>query len=231
MSKSGQLQLSRTRTIPVPNEYILAMREECAAWCFDEEQAPLQKGKWRSDVFKVAEDTPLDLELGTGNGLHFAHKALHNPKRSIVGLELKYKPLIQSIRRALRNACKNARMVRYNAYILDEIFTANEIDDIFIFFPDPWEKSRHHKHRMIQDKSLQTFYHLQRPGSFLNFKTDSRDYFDWAMKHFARSSYQVLGHSYDLHNSEFVEGNFVTQFENLFLRQKLPIHYAKLQKA
>jgi tRNA (guanine-N7-)-methyltransferase len=230
MSKSGQLRLSLTKNIPVPNEYILAMSGECAAWVYDEEQAPRNRGRWRSDVFKVAEDTSLDLELGTGNGLHFAHRALHLPKRNIVGLELKYKPLIQSMRRALRNASKNARMVRYNAYILNEIFAPNEIDNIFIFFPDPWEKSRHHKHRMIQDHSLKVFHELQRPGSQLVFKTDSRDYFDWALAHFKRSPYKILSHSFDLHNSEYVEGNFVTQFENLFLRQKLPIHFARLQK-
>ena len=231
MSKSGQLRLSRTRTIPVPNEYIKALQGECAAWSYDEEKAPTFKGQWRSAAFGVAEDAPLDLEIGTGNGLHFANRALKFPKRNIVGLELKYKPLIQSIRRALRNDSKNARMARYNAYIIDEIFAPEEINDIFIFFPDPWEKTRHHKHRMIQDRSLQVFYDLQKPGSYLWFKTDSRDYFDWALEHFQRSPYKMLGHSYDLHNSEFVADNFVTQFENLFLRQKLPIHFAKLQKA
>lgn len=230
MSKSGQLRLSRTSTIPVPNDYILAMRGEFAPWTFDEEQAPKVRGLWRRNVFQTSDDAPVDLEIGTGNGLHFAHRAFQFPKRHIVGLELKYKPLIQSIRRALRNDSRNARMVRYNAYILDEVFAPGELDDIFIFFPDPWEKSRHHKHRMIQDRSLQVFFDLQRPGSHLYFKTDSRDYFEWALKHFERSPYKILGHTFDLHKSEFAEGNFVTQFESLFLRQKLPIHFAKLAR-
>lgn len=230
MSKSGQLRLSLTRNIPVPNQYILGMKGEYAPWTFDEEQAPQLKGRWRSEVFKIDEQAPLDVEIGMGNGLHFAHRAMCFPSRSLVGLELKYKPLIQSIRRALKGGCTNVRAARYNAYLLNQMFEPNEINDLFIFFPDPWEKSRNHKHRLIQDASLETFYGLQRPGSSIYFKTDSRDYFDWALARFQRSKYFVVGHSFDLHNSEFSQNNFVTQFESLFLRQGMPIHFAQLRK-
>jgi tRNA (guanine-N7-)-methyltransferase len=228
MSRSNQLRVSKTRGIPVPNAYVLALRGEYAPWTYDEEGAPLLKGHWRSQAFGVGQAIPLDLEIGTGNGTHFANRAVQHPERCLLGIELKYKPLIQSIRRARRAGCENARMARYNAYLVTELFNECELNDVFIFFPDPWEKLRQHKHRLIQDEFLERLFIAQRPGSRVVFKTDSRDYFDWAMERFHRSSYGVLGHTYDLHSSEYAAGNFITQFESIFIRQGIKIGYVEL---
>lgn len=231
MSKSGQLRLARTKTIPVPNEYILAVHGEYADWCFDEERTPELKGLWRKEAFRAPETAPLDLEIGTGNGLHFAHHAIQNPDRLLLGIELKYKPLIQSIRRARRAGMTNARIARYNAYMIQNMFAPGELNDVFIFFPDPWEKLRQQKHRLIQDEFLTHLFEAQRPGARLIFKTDSQDYFQWALTRFQRSPYKVLGHTDDLHKSPFAEGNFITQFENIFIRQGLKIGYAVMERA
>lgn len=230
MSRSNQLQISKTKTIPFPNEYILALSGEYKEWTFDEEAAPLMKGKWREQAFKVSPETPFDLEIGTGNGLHFAHHAIQHPERCLLGIELKYKPLIQSIRRARRAGTTNARMARYNAYLVTQLFEVGELNDVFIFFPDPWEKLRQHKHRLIQDEFLKQLFEVQKPGSRLVFKTDSRDYFDWALERFQRSPYKVVGYSYDLHKSEFAAQNFVTQFESIFIRQGIQIGYTLLER-
>jgi tRNA (guanine-N7-)-methyltransferase len=229
MSRSGQLNISRTSDIRAPNEYILALQGEFAPWSFDEERAPTCRGLWRQ-LLSLPEATAVDVELGTGNGFHFADRAIRNPARGLIGFELKYKPLIQSIRRAVRARCKNARIVRYNASLIDQIFAGEEINDVFIHFPDPWEKLSKHKHRMIQDEFLRRLFAVQKPGSKVQFKTDSREYFDWALERFQRSPYQVTGFSYDLHNSEFAADNFVTHFESLFVRKGLPIHFAELRK-
>lgn len=214
----------------MPNAYVLALQGEFAPWTYDEERAPTFKGRWREDAFAVGADVPVDLEIGTGNGLHFAHRAAAHPERCLIGLELRYKPLIQSIRRCLREGRQNARAARYNAYLLPELFTPGELNDVFIFFPDPWEKTRNHKHRLIQDEFLTRMFSMQRPGSRLFFKTDSRDYFDWSLTRFERSPYTVEAFTHDLHRSEFALGNFITQFERIFIREGLNIGYACLRK-
>lgn len=230
MSRSGQLRVSRTKTIPVPNAYVKAIYGEFASWAFDEERAPEFKGRWRQEAFSASASAPLDLEIGTGNGLHFADLAARAPDRLVLGLELRYKPLIQSIRRVIRNGGQNARVARYNAYLLPEIFQPGELDDVYIFFPDPWEKTRQHKHRLIQDEFLTRLFEMQRPGAKLTFKTDSQDYFAWSMERFNRSPYKVSAHTYDLHASEHVRSNFITQFERIFIRQGLKIGYAQLER-
>jgi tRNA (guanine-N7-)-methyltransferase len=230
MSRSGQLRVSRTKTIPDPNLYVKAIYGEFAAWTYDEERTPEFKGRWREEAFSSDQARALDLEIGTGNGLHFAHLAATNPERLLLGIELRYKPLIQSIRRVIKNGGHNARAARYNAYLLPEIFTPGELNDVYIFFPDPWEKNRQHKHRLIQDEFLVRMFEVQRPGSRLFFKTDSQDYFAWSMERFERSPYRLAAHSYDLHSSEHVHSNFVTQFERIFINQGLKIGFAQLAR-
>ena len=229
MSRGAQNQVSRTRELPKPTESVPALLGEFSPWAFDEEKAPTLKGGWR-DEFQVGGTDPVDLEIGTGNGFHFAWRAEQNPDRSLVGIELKYKPLIQTIRRARKNDSSNARMLRYNARLLKDLFEPGELDNVFVHHPDPWPKKSQKKHRLIQPEFLEELYALQKPGSFFEFKTDSEDYFDWALPMFEKSQYEVEGSTRDLHNSEFASRNFVTHFESLFLRKGQPIYYAFMWK-
>jgi tRNA (guanine-N7-)-methyltransferase len=226
MSKGAQLRISKTRSLLRPNAYIQALTSELSPWAFDEEKILEFKGRWR-EHFGVDAIAPLDLEIGTGNGFHLAHYAQQNPNRSIVGLELKYKPLIQSIRRSLRRGSTNVRVGRYNAVLIHDLFAERELDRVFIHFPDPWEKVRHNKHRLIQDSFLARLFHLVKPGAAIEFKTDSRDYFEWTLEKITKSAFEIAASSFDLHQSPFAETNFVTHFEQIFIRKKQPIHFVR----
>lgn len=137
-----KIQISQTARIPKPNAYIQAMVGEYAQWTLTEVQAPLFKGQWRSQIFNSTPEVELDVEIGTGNGTHFAHHCFRYPDRKVLGFELKFKPLIQSIRRAVLGGSTNGRMVRYHANMLHEIFAPSEVNRIYIHFPDPWTKEK-----------------------------------------------------------------------------------------
>lgn len=216
-------QINLTRELKFQNEYTLALDNDLRDFAFNEERSPENKGQWRK-IFGVAEEAIVDLEIGTGNGTHFAHRALKFPARNIVGIELKYKPLIQTIRGALRGEAKNARVCRYHAFNVDLLFEKNELNDIYIHFPDPWVSPRKPKNRFVNRNVLNLLYSMQRPGSYLNFKTDSREYFLWAMEEIKETPYTIIFQTLDLHNSPHVEDNFITQFERIFMRQNVPIN-------
>jgi len=203
---------------------------EYSRWAFNEERAPLMKSKWREE-FGVSYGHPLDLEIGTGNGYFFAYLANTNPSRALVGIELKFKPLIQSIRRAVRGGAENARIIRYNAIRLDDLFSSAELNNVYIHHPDPWLKKRQWKNRLIQEGFLVELHRLMRPGTFVDFKTDSREYFEWAVPLFNSSPFTLERETWDLHKSEWQGANFVTHFESIFLKKGQPIHYARLTKA
>jgi tRNA (guanine-N7-)-methyltransferase len=223
-------RINITKDLPVQNAYTLALNGEYSHVAFDELRSPLNKGKWRSDVFKLAADVPMDVEIGTGNGTHFAHHAIKHPERTVVGLELKYKPLIQTIRRAVKGGARNAAVSRFHAFNLSELFEEGEINNVFIHFPDPWTSPKKPKNRVVCTRNLDLLHSMQRPGSRIDFKTDSLEYFLWALPEIRESKYKIVYETQDLHNSEMKAENFETAFEKIFLREGIKINFVRLEK-
>ena len=222
--------LSKTSTLKYQNEYTLALQGELSHVAYSEERAPLMKGLWREKVFKKNSESILDLEIGTGNGTFFAHQAQQFPNRLLVGIELKYKPLVQSIRRAIKNGSENAAIIRYHAFNIEDLFQENELNDIYIHFPDPWVAPRKPKNRVVSAPILNILYQMQKPGSYLNFKTDSREYFLWSLEEIKKTKYQTEFQTLNLHQSEWKDKNFETQFEKIFAKQQVEINFIRLFK-
>ena len=223
-------RINLTRLLPNQNAYTLALDNEFRDFAFNEERAPENKGKWRTQVFKCDDSRPLDVEIGTGSGMHFAFRANRHLDRNLVGLELKYKPLIQSIRRAQATGLKNSAICRYHAFNLDLLFEKNEVNDVFIHFPDPWVTPRKPRNRVVNRTILNWIYEMQRPGSFLEFKTDSREYFLWALDEIKETSYKVEFQTLNLYQDggKYFEQNFQTSFEKIFVKQGIEINYIRL---
>ncbi len=224
--KLGRVNI--TRTLPKQNQYTLALDGEFRNHAFNEERSPLNKGNWKQ--YFADPSAPMDLEVGTGTGYFFEHQALRQPARNLVGIEIKYKPLIQTIRRTLRAGAKNAVVSRYHAFDVEMLFEKNEIDNVFVHFPDPWVTPKKPKNRFVQIRNLDILFDLQKPGSFLEFKTDSLAYFEWALEEIKQSRYKVEFVTFDLHQSEKASENFVTGFETIFINQGIKINYILLRK-
>ena len=227
----ARLNIVKTRDITNPTYYVQAIQTEFRDVAYDEVRAAEFRGQWREKSFGISDPSvPLDLEIGTGNGFFFAHRAQSYPDRLLVGLEIKFKPLIQAIRRALTNGSKNARMARYHAAFLENLFVPGEIEHIFIHHPDPWTKRSTQKHRLLRSEYLMKLHQLQKSNGFIDFKTDSREYFIWAADQFKNTPYQIERYSEDLHRSEWSGENFMTYFEKMFSVNGQPIFYLRARK-
>jgi tRNA (guanine-N7-)-methyltransferase len=205
------------------------MAEDYAHNVVDEERAPQLKAKWRESL-GLSLEAPLDLEIGTGNGYFFGHYSQQHPERNLLGMELKFKPLIQTIKRSLALGNKNSWAVRYHASLLGHIFAAGELNHVFIYFPDPWPKKRHFKNRLITTEFLNSLYALQKAGSILEIKTDHPGYYDWIMERMAQAPYHVTRATRDLHKSEWASENFQTHFEKLWTSKGLNTHLVRAIK-
>lgn len=226
------IRISRTRKLPSPNKYAVALLQENLSFNYDEERVLDFKGKWRSEAFATTSEAPVDLEIGVGNGFHFAHYLETAPlDRHIIGLELKYKPLIQTARRALATGNPNFRVARYTAKYLGDLFVPGEIDNVYIHFPDPWAyKTKHTKNRLVVASFLDLLYDLQKQGSFVEFKTDHAQYFADVCEDLKSSKYVVTRWTDDLHNSEWAAENFQTHFEKLWTSKGLNSHMVRFEK-
>lgn len=234
MSKGAQTRLSLTKNILNPTEYVKALADECANWAFNEEEAPSFKGVWREKVFNAFPDTLLNLEIGPGNGLHFSRICQENPTQKFLAVELKYKPLIQTVRRLKKQGLSNGRGLRYNAVLLDHLFKPLELNHIYIHFSDPWPKKRQRKHRLITEDFAKKTYTLQRPGSILEIKTDNQTYLLESKHIFKESGYTVRKYTRNLYPASPEDQEFfqnLSQFELLFVKKNIPVGLLKLEKS
>ena len=223
MSRSAQKQISLTKNIKYPNEYIKLFQKE--EWTIDEETAVKYKGSWRN-LFKKNRANFLHLEIGCGNGKHFSNLCLKKTQDCFLGIEIKYKPLIQTIRRIKKNNIQNARVIRFNARWIDSLFEPEELNNVYIHFPDPWLKKRKSKkHQLIQPDFCKQLYQVQKSNSFLEFKTDSKDYFEQSVKEFKKAGYKLEKYETDLYKQKEPLLNNLSQFELIFVKKNLPIHY------
>ena len=113
---------------------------------------------------------------------------------------------------------------------IDLLFTKGEINNVYIHFPDPWTSPRKPKNRIVSQKMLDVLYELQRPGSFIEFKTDSREAFLWCLEEIGKSKYKIEFQTLNLYAevNHYKADNFQTTFEKIFIRQGIEINYIKL---
>lgn len=126
----------------------------------------------------------LYLEIGFGGGEHLAWQAREQPDLGIVAAEY-FVTGVASLLDQLPEAPETARLGVYvgdardlMACLPDALF-----DKIFILFPDPWPKRRHHKRRLIQPATVKTLVRLLKDGGELRFATDDPSYLPWALEH------------------------------------------------
>ncbi|MCZ0933311.1 MAG: tRNA (guanosine(46)-N7)-methyltransferase TrmB [Oligoflexia bacterium] len=224
MSRSAQRQISSTKNIKHPNHYIQALHKE--DWAIDEEMAVSYKGRWRA-LFDKNLPSSLHLEIGCGNGKHFSSLCLKAPQDCFLAIELKYKPLIQTIRRVTKNSSKNGRVIRYNARWIDNLFEPEELNHVYIHFPDPWlKKRRSKKHQLIQPDFCRKLYQIQKANSFLELKTDSKDYFEQSVREFKKAGYKLEKYNSHLYKQDRPVTDHLSQFELIFVQKNIPIKYS-----
>jgi len=117
------------------------------------------------------------LEIGTGNGEALAWAAIHEPHRDFIGIEV-HQPgvgrLLASLAAAERD---NARVYCADAVdVLTRDIADHALDEVRIYFPDPWHKKRHHKRRLIQPVFVELLCRKLKPGGLLHLATDWEPY-------------------------------------------------------
>lgn len=157
-------------------------------------QADLMRDLLPKIAFETPAAGPLDLprmkpgaravrlEIGFGGGEHLAEQAARAPDVLFLGCE----PFLNGVASALRWVSErnldNVRICAGDARPILESLPDASLDAVFVLFPDPWPKARHHKRRFIQSDTLAEIARALKPGGRLRFATDWRDYAAWTLE-------------------------------------------------
>ncbi len=184
-----------------------------------------QKGHWR-DAFPTGNNSgrELRIEVGTGKGRFITQLARLNPDILYIGIENHSSVLLRAVQKLEEDELPNLRFVLMDAAIIDETFSEGEVDMIYLNFSDPWPKDRHAKRRLPSSCFLKRFSHILKPEGTIEFKTDNRTLFDFALEELNGSDFTLTASTYDLHNDDILnEGNIMTEYEEKFSSLGNPI--------
>ena len=122
------------------------------------------------------------LEIGFGGGEHMAAQAARAPQTLIVGCEPFLNGVASAVRHVAEQGLKNVRIHDGDARELVARLPDACLDRVFILFPDPWPKARHHKRRIVQADMVAELARVLKVGGRLRFATDVAGYADWALE-------------------------------------------------
>lgn len=124
---------------------------------------------------QVKSEMPLEVEIGCADAQFLFQKAEVDPNKSYIGLEIREK-LVDDVNQRAAREKKNVKAIFCNASLhLTTIFEKHSIDRVFINFPDPWFKSRHHKRRMINRELLEQLSKVVKKDGEVFFQSDVWD--------------------------------------------------------
>ncbi len=192
--------------------------EKCAGvWIKEPEQF---KGKWH-EIFE--NDNPIHIEIGCGKGRFITETAKQNPDINYIAIEKVEDVLVMAMEKATENELTNVVFIDMDAEKIEEVFEKGEIRRIYLNFSDPWKKNKQAKRRLTHKNFLDRYKNVLTAGDFIFFKTDNKALFEFSLNSFAENDFKMRNITLDLHNSNF-EGNIMTEYEQRFFEQGMPIY-------
>ena len=169
-------------------------------------------------------DKPLRIEIGCGKGDFIVGTAAKEPDVNFLAVEKVSDVLVIAAEKVKASGLDNVRVCCIDAKELTEIFEPHSIDRIYLNFSDPWPKARHEKRRLTYRTFLEIYKQILKEDGAIYFKTDNRGLFDFSLEEFKEFGIRMEKLTFDLHNSEYMEGNVMTEYEKRFSSMGVPIN-------
>ena len=180
------------------------------------------KGNWRQ-IF--GNDHPVHIEIGMGKGKFIHGMAGRVSEINYIGIEKYSSVLFRAVQKMEEEPLGNLKFVRMDAEEIDQAFAEDEVDRIYLNFSDPWPKDRHAKRRLPSREFLARYARILKPDGCLEFKTDNRALFEFALEELPHAGWRLKALTYDLHHDEdMMRGNIMTEYEEKFSSKGNPIY-------
>ncbi|MDR2027664.1 MAG: tRNA (guanosine(46)-N7)-methyltransferase TrmB [Prevotellaceae bacterium] len=187
---------------------------------------PGYKGKWKE---KFGNSNPVVLELGCGKGEYTVALSRKYPDRNFIGVDIKGARLWRGAKTVATENIPNAAFLRIRIEFIDNFFAQNEIDEIWITFPDP-QMNRPGK-RLTSPPFLERYCKFLKSGGSVHLKTDSRMLHDYTLNVINEYGYTLLYSCTDIsaQNPDDELLNIKTFYETRYAAQGIPITYLKFK--
>ena len=187
------------------------------------------KGKWHS-FFKNTH--PIVIELGCGKGEYTIDLAKKNPDKNFIGIDIKGARFWRGAKTALEDNLGNVAFVRTQIELVDFIFDKEEVDEIWITFPDPQIKYKRTKHRMTNHAFLKKYDHILKKDGVINLKTDSEFMHGYTLGLLHGEGHEIVHANHDVYKDYYSPDEVTgtqTFYEKKYLEKDKAITYIKFK--
>ena len=194
-----------------------------------QQQFPL-KGQWNATFFK--NNNPLILELGCGKGEYSVSLAKKFPNKNFIGIDIKGARFWRGAKTAIEESMTNVAFLRTQIELIEYAFAAQEVDEIWITFPDPQIKYKRTKHRMTNAEFLKRYKSILKPDGVVNLKTDSEFMHGYTLGLLHGAGHEVLYANHDVYRQEGSPEEVTsiqTYYEGQYLEKNKAITYIRFK--
>ena len=193
-----------------------------------EEGYPM-KGNWKKDFFK--NKNPLVLELGCGMGEYSVGLAEKFPDKNFLGVDIKGARIWQGATDALNKGLSNVGFLRIRIDWIEACFEKEEVDEIWITFPDPQLKKRKAGKRLTHPDFLKRYNNIIKKKGLIHLKTDSQFLHGFTLGVISGQNHALLDSTHDLYSSPVKREHMEikTHYEQIYLSKGLPITYLRFR--
>jgi tRNA (guanine-N7-)-methyltransferase len=185
------------------------------------------KGKWNSEYFK--NNNPIVLELGCGKGEYTVGLAERFREKNFIGIDLKGNRLWTGSKKALENKMHNVAFLRMRIENLESAFAQNEVNEIWITFPDPQPQKPRERKRLTFPRFLNYYKKILSPNGIIHLKTDSKLLYEYTKEVIAKNNFSLINFTTDLYADKNPAFDLVkeikTYYERLFSEKGNKILY------
>lgn len=185
------------------------------------------KGVWKKDFFHNTH--PIVLELGCGRGEYTVHLSRLFPEKNFIGIDWKGARLWRGAKTAFEDKLMNAGFLRIQIQNIAVFFGKNEVDEVWITFPDPQLAKVRERKRLTGPRFLDTYRTFMTADGIVNLKTDSKPFYDFTLEVIQEQGLEILQQTDDLYQSPILNEvlSIKTTYEKMWLKEGAKICYLR----
>lgn len=183
------------------------------------------KGNWNIDLFR--NNNPVVLELGCGRGEYTIGLATSFPSKNFIGIDIKGARMWRAAKTANEQKLSNVAFLRTRIEFIKSFFTTDEVDEIWITFPDPHPGLRNSNKRLTSPWFLNSYRYFLKNNGLVHLKTDNSELYEFTNKVVNHNNLDTLIGTNDLYSENIVDNilSIKTHYEKIFLEAGLKINY------
>ena len=182
------------------------------------------KGRWNQDLFKNG--NPITIELGCGKGEYTVGLANNFPQNNFIGIDIKGARMWRGAKTANEQKLPNVAFLRTRIEFINSFFSSDEVDEIWITFPDPHPGGRNSNKRLTSPWFLNSYRIFLKDKGLIHLKTDNKELYDFTCKVLSHNNVETIISTDDLY-TEKIDNilSIRTHYEKIFLDAGLKINY------